>query len=196
LVFRWALLWTIALEGGDDRPKILYGCRVDLIYIKPHAWKQYPPLQPARGSLMAIKKLTVSFDLPINTFLSMLAAGNSGLKIDVFGDDHPAKSVRRLNGHAPKLLEGPRRRGRGRDARGNYVNGRNIILKHFSENKGRNIPVREFGPLLMAVGLKPGCSGTIFELKQRGLIKSDGNGGYSITTKGLSEYAKREAANG
>jgi hypothetical protein len=146
---------------------------------------------------MPIKKLTVSFDLPINTFLGMLAAGNAGMKIDVYGDDHPAKSAKRIiNGQALKLLEGPRRRGRGQDAHGNHVNGRNIILKHFSENKGRHIRASELGPLLSAVGLKPGCSGTIFALKKNGFIKADGNGGYTVTAKGLSEHAKREASHG
>jgi hypothetical protein len=141
---------------------------------------------------MAIKKITVSFDLPIQTFLSMLSVGNSGMKIDVFGDDGPIRKAKLLNGQKPALLEGPKagRGVRGRDANGKPVNGRHIMLKHFAENRDRHVHPVEFNELLKAVGLNGSASGAIHNFRTRGLIKRIGKGAYTITAKGLSEYAK------
>lgn len=150
---------------------------------------------------MPIKKLTVSFDLPISTFLSMLAAGNAGMKIDVWGDDGPKQ--RKLNGHAPKLLEGPRQKrvgiGRGIktvDADGNGISGRKIALKHIAAHKDRHVTPNELKDVLQAIGLGGNPSSMLNHFKKVGLIKRAGIGKYQITAKGLSEVAKMEASHG
>jgi hypothetical protein len=148
---------------------------------------------------MAIKKLTVSFDLPIPVFLSMLAAGNSGMKIDVFGDDSPAKTRKLLNGANPQaLLEAPKssrtgtRNARGRDASGKLVTSyRTIWDAIVAAGADKNISTRDLRLLMPRIGLsEKSVSPQITKLRVDGYVRKMDNGVYRITARGLADHAK------
>lgn len=142
---------------------------------------------------MALKKMRVSFDIDIPVFLSMLAAGNSGMSVDIFGDDKPAKVPKQLkNGHAPKLLEGPK----DRKPRG-AVTAYSTILAFFVANKDRGIKPVEIQPQLTAIGLSTkSVSPQLTKLRQDGFVKKNpADGLYHVTARGIAHHDKAAAAN-
>ena len=150
---------------------------------------------------MALKKMRVSFDIDIPVFLSMLAAANSGMNIDVFGDDKPPKLPKQLrNGHAPKLLEGPKQRGgavqRGADSNGKRVTAYSTLLAFFAANKDRGIRPVELQPSLEAIGLAAkSVSPQLTKLRQDGFVKKNpADGLYHVPARGVAEAAKRAQA--
>jgi hypothetical protein len=138
---------------------------------------------------MAIKKMRVSFVIPIEQFLGMVAASNTDMHIDIFGDDRPART-KALNGHAPKLLEAPRKANRGTDPKsGERVTGASLIAAHMIKHKDRGVALKELGPILAAAGLKEkSVSPQIAVLQQRGHAKRLRAGVYQITAKGVHAH--------
>ena len=147
---------------------------------------------------MALKKMRVSFDLDIPVFMSMLAAANSGMNIEVFGDDKHAKIPKQLkNGHAPKLIEGPKRAGtgttnRGADASGKRVTAYGTILAFFAANRERGIRPVELQPGLLAIGLSiKSVSPQLTKLRGDGFVKKNpADGLYHVTARGVAHAAK------
>jgi hypothetical protein len=145
---------------------------------------------------MALKKMRISFDIDIPVLLSMLAAGNSAMKIDVYGDERPAKLPKQLkNGHGgPKLLEGPQpTNGRGRP-RGK-VTAYATLLAFFATNKDRGVRPVELQPLLVAIGLNAkSVSPQLTKLRTDGYVKKHSDDGlYHVTARGLAHHEKTTA---
>jgi hypothetical protein len=141
---------------------------------------------------MAIKKLTVSFDLPVATFLSMLAAGNSGMKIDVFGDEPKTRKL--LNGHAPRLAHDPKlieatpqrhaRRGRG------IKTAYRAMFDLFAERPDYKFKPVELQPAVVAAGLSyKSVSPQLHRLRKHGNVKRHGDATYQITARGAKLVA-------
>jgi hypothetical protein len=137
---------------------------------------------------MPIKKISVTFDLPIGQFLGMLAAGNSGMKIDVFGDE-PKVSKKMLNGHAPKLLEGPKRKSGATPG-----SSRSIIMGALKG--GEKVPLAQLRSLLKEAGFPhPNlASSMLHTMRKDGVVKRVGAGKYQITPTGTASL--KEDANG
>jgi hypothetical protein len=139
---------------------------------------------------MAIKKLTVSFDLPVATFLSMLAAGNSGMKIDVFGDEPKTRKL--LNGHAPRLARDPKliEAPRGKKMRGTKTAYRAMLDLFASQPDTRFRPV-QLQPAVVEVGLSyKSVSPQLHLLRKHGNVKRHTDGGYQVTPRGVAAHAK------
>jgi hypothetical protein len=142
---------------------------------------------------MALKKLRVSFDIDIPVFLQMVAAGNCAMKIDVFGDGthaKPPKQPKHLNGHSPKLLEGPKRKSRNVGGMSNY----SAILAVLAQNKDRAVKVDELQQAVVANGGQAkSTSPQIAKLRTDGLVKRTDGGAYQVTARGLAHHAKTTA---
>jgi hypothetical protein len=148
---------------------------------------------------MALKKMRISFDIDIPVLLSMLAAGNSAMKIDVYGDERPAKMPRAAkvtgqggqNGHQPKLLEGPKPRA----GRIGKISGYAAMLAHFVAHKDRGYRAIELRPVLVEIGLnEKSVSPQLTKLKVEGLVKKERDGLYHVTPRGIAYHEKTTAA--
>jgi hypothetical protein len=144
---------------------------------------------------MALKKMRISFDIDIPVLLSMLAAGNSAMKIDVYGDERPAKMPRAAktgqNGHQPKLLEGPKPRA----GRIGKISGYAAMLAYFVAHKDRGYRAIELRPVLVAIGLnEKSVSPQLTKLKVEGLVKKERDGLYHVTPRGIAYHEKTTAA--
>jgi hypothetical protein len=138
---------------------------------------------------MAIKKVTFSFDVPITQLLGLIATGNAAMKIDVYGDDHPPKA-KLLNGHRPKLLEGPKHRPK---KRGNKT-GYRLLFDQFAEEQSRGFrPMELTGPLIAAGLSSKSVSPQLTALRQHGNVKRVGDK-YFITPRGIAKHGKLVAA--
>ena len=137
---------------------------------------------------MAIKKVTFSFDVPITQLLGLIASGGADLKIDVYGDHKPPKAVKLLNGHAPKLLEGPKRGGR--KTRGTKTAYRALFDALAAQPDLHFKPV-QLQPAVVECGLsEKSVSPQLTKLRQDGNVKRHGDGTYQITTKGVAAHAR------
>lgn len=140
---------------------------------------------------MAIKKLTFSFEVPITQLLGLIATGNTGLKIDVAGDEHPQKIVKALaNGAAVKLLEGPKPN-RSSNRSSNGIPSWQIMLRAFAANPDHTKATRDLMPLLTEVGLKKNSASPQLEMmKRKGWLKRIDKGVWQLTAKGAVEAGK------
>jgi hypothetical protein len=146
---------------------------------------------------MAIKKLTFTFEVPITQLLGLIATGNTGLKIDVQGDER-AIPKKLLNGHAPKLLTGPpmqERRGghtqRGRDENGKPAIGWHKMLEALAKNPEHTKTTIDLGHLLETLGLsKKSVSPQISMMQKKGWLKRLEPGVYQMTAKGGVEASR------
>ena len=156
---------------------------------------------------MAIKKVTFSFDVPITQLLSLIATGNAAMKIDVYGDEKPFRLPKAaLNGHAPKLLEGPKdhtgtikQSGSVRAPRqqgmknGKPITGFDALLTAFAKRSDNTLTMDAAREVMTDVGLSPiSASSQIHLMKNRGLTRSTGKGVYQLTHRGLVEVAERK----
>ena len=141
---------------------------------------------------MAIKKLTFSFEVPITQLLGLIATGNSGLKIDVLGDDRPAPQ-KRLNHHnGVKLLEGPKHvqkpRVRSTNGQPSWVS----MLEAFAKNPEHTKSTADLGKLLVKNGLSSkSVSPQLSKMQSEGFVTRTEPGVYRLTAKGLREAIKR-----
>lgn len=138
---------------------------------------------------MAIKKVTFSFDVPITQLLGLIATGNAAMKIDVYGDDHPPKA-KRLNGHTPALLEGPKHP---KSRKGNK-SGYRLLFDQFATEKDRAFRPIELAPVLVAAGLSAkSVSPQLTKLRYDGFVRKVGDK-CQITPRGIAAHAKLVAA--
>ena len=120
---------------------------------------------------MAIKKIHIGFDVDIEIFMKMLQHGNSGMKIEVFGDTPKVKKDKE-----PKLLEAPKR-----------VGAKNVIMAFAKERKETGFKPKDVAPAVIAAGYSDNThSPQLIWLAARGLLKQDKEGTYHITTKGMT----------
>jgi len=158
---------------------------------------------------MALKKLTVSFDLSIPVFLSMLAAGNGGMKIDVFGDDKPArvpKALRNGNAVAGLLEHHPKQPKQAKQAKQRKLrtdntshvrwrSGKDIARALFLEYKDNPLRPSDFATAFVAAGLAAkSVSPQLSVMLKAREIKRLGNGKYRITPHGIRVAQKIAAA--
>jgi hypothetical protein len=137
---------------------------------------------------MAIKKVTFSFDVPITQLLGLIATGNAAMKIDVYGDDHVVKA-KRLNGHSPKLLEGPNK-SKQRGPKSAY----RLLWDQLAAEQARGFRPVELSGRLTEAGLSPkSVSPQLTKLRHGGNVKRVGKN-YFITPRGVSNHAKLVAA--
>jgi hypothetical protein len=155
---------------------------------------------------MAIKKLTFTFEVPITQLLGLIATGNSGLKIDVMGDDKVHPIAKALNGAHPamKLLEGPKpakargvgtgngKRQRGQDSNGEPVTAYNAILRALGKASDHEMQLSELCAIVAGVGLSPkSANSQISLMRTRGIARRAGQGVYQLTGRGVAEAEKR-----
>jgi hypothetical protein len=155
---------------------------------------------------MAIKKLTFTFEVPITQLLGLIATGNSGLKIDVMGDDKVHPIAKALNGAHPamKLLEGPKpakahgigtgngKRQKGQDANGQPITAYNTILRALAKASDHEMQLSELRPMVGDIGLSPGSANSQISLmRTRGVVRRAGEGVYQLTARGVAEAEKR-----
>ena len=155
---------------------------------------------------MAIKKVTFSFDVPITQLLSLIATGNAAMKIDVYGDEKVHRLPKALNGHAPKLLEGPKQltetikqSGSPKAPRqqgmknGKPITGFDALLTAFAKRSDNTLTMDAAREVMTDVGLSPiSASSQIHLMKNRGLIRNTAKGVNQLTHKGLAEVAERK----
>lgn len=141
---------------------------------------------------MSAKKMRVSFDIDIPVFMSMLAAGGSAMRVDLIGDDKPARKPRKAIARqsAPKLLEGPKKQ-RGNGAR---VTARDALLSFFVLHKDRELnrteliePVTALGMTLASAYLQ------LKNLRESGFVKRLSEGTFQVTARGVAHHAKTAA---
>jgi hypothetical protein len=141
---------------------------------------------------MAIKKLTFSFEVPITQLLGLIATGNSGLKIDVLGDDRPAPQ-KRLNHHnGVKLLEAPKQpripRVRSANGKPSWVS----MLEALAKNPEHTKSTTDLGRVLEANGLSAkSVSPQLSKMQENGMVTRTEPGVYRLTAKGLREAIQR-----
>lgn len=148
---------------------------------------------------MPIKKLTFSFDVPLTSLLSLLAAGQADLRIDVLGDDKPVPLSKLLgaNGVAG-LLEGPKRvkgppKPRAKDANGKSTTSLDLILGAMAKNPDHIQTSSDLKACLVAGGLKPNSvSPQLTEAMKRGWTRKLEFGVYQLTFEGVEECRRRE----
>jgi hypothetical protein len=158
---------------------------------------------------MAIKKLTFTFEVPITQLLGLIATGNSGLKIDVMGDDKVHPIAKALNGAHPamKLLEGPKAakpakahgvgtgngpRQRGKDGNGEPITAYNAILRALAKASDHEMQLAELRTVVGGTGLSPSSANSQISLmRTRGIARRAGEGVYQLTARGLAEAEKR-----
>ena len=128
---------------------------------------------------MRIKKIHVGFDIDMEIFVQMLAHGNSGMKIDVFGAD-PPKPKRQVRGDThprdiPALLEAPK------------MNLRRTIAAFLLEHKERTVSMVELKAVSENSGFSPNsASPTIQAMIKMGMAKRVSDGAYQATAKLVS----------
>jgi hypothetical protein len=147
--------------------------------------------QSSKGTdTMAIKKLTFSFEVPVTQLLGLIATGNTGLKIDVLGDDKVHHVPRLMNGQAQKLLEGPKtgkhpKTNRGKDASGKPAIAWQRLLEAFAKNPDHTKGIGDLGTLLEGFGLsKKSVSPQLSMMQKKGWLKRLDAGVYQMTAKG------------
>lgn len=140
---------------------------------------------------MAIKKLTFSFEVPITQLLGLIATGNTGLKIDVAGDERATKAVKALaNGHAPKLLESPDAHAK-RQKKRNDMPGWHLLLKAMAANPEHTKAVRDLAKMLSGAGLsEKSVSPQLSMMQKKSWMKRIDEGVYQLTAKGALQAEK------
>jgi hypothetical protein len=120
---------------------------------------------------MRIKKIHVGFDIDMEVFLQMVAHGNSGMKIEVFGAE-PPKPKRQVVQEKPALLEGPK------PTLGE------VVSKFMLEHKDRAIGIKELQELSTKHGFSPtSAQPTMQALRKKGLVKRVSPGLFQVTDK-------------
>jgi hypothetical protein len=155
---------------------------------------------------MAIKKLNFSFEVPITALLSLIATGNTGLKIDVLGDDKSHPIGKLLNGAHPamKLLEGPKgpKKGGGIGSpgqprqrgveNGQPITAYNAMMKAMGARSDHTLSNADLRALVGGIGLAPSSANSQISLmRTRGHAKRIGEGIYQLTAHGIMECEKR-----
>jgi hypothetical protein len=131
---------------------------------------------------MPIRKLNFSFEVPITQLLGLIATGNAGLKIDVIGDDRVGHAPKRINGHAPKLLEGPKR---GKNGDHKHPPSWQAMLRALAKHPEHTKAVGELGHLLVGMGLSAkSVSPQLSMMKKKGWVRQVESGVYQMTAKG------------
>jgi len=119
---------------------------------------------------MRIKKIHVGFDIDMEVFVQMLARGNSGMKIDVFGTDPP--KLKWQEKEEPALLEGPK------------MSLRRTIAAFLLEHKERTVSMAELKAVSEKGGFSPSsASPTIQAMIKMGMAKRVNDGLYQATAK-------------
>jgi hypothetical protein len=142
---------------------------------------------------MAIRKMRFSFEVDMATLVQVLAQANSGVKVDVYGDDKPPKGLHHIKQHEPKLLEAPKKH-RVDGQRKPRENGRPTVyatlLAFLVAHKDRAVGTNELKPIIVAIGAAPNSvSPQVHKLRQDGFIKPHGDG-YQVTARGLAHHVK------
>ena len=131
---------------------------------------------------MAIKKLHIGFDIDVADFVAYIAARNTGMKIDVLGENKPAK-IPRVD---QKLLEGPRK-----PRQTNGVPSWHYILKAMCDDPKATRTIKELSAIVVAHGLaKNSASPQVDMLRKRGWMKRTAPGVYIATPRGIAEAQK------
>jgi hypothetical protein len=129
---------------------------------------------------MAIRKLRVSFDVDVEVFAQLLAHGNSGMNIEVFGTDGavPAPSVKRVN-HT-RAIEAHK---------DHPAKKQMIILEELAKGRRTLMQIKE---VIAKSDFSPDISSCMALMLSRKLIKRTSYATYAIGTKG-AEYVNVEA---
>lgn len=156
---------------------------------------------------MAIKKLKFAFEVPITALLGLIAAGNTGLKIEVIGDDREmpphllnGHGMKLLEGPKPALLEGPKKRYSPKplsiDARPSHKTIGDTpswqqMLRAFARNPEHTKTAADLKKLIVSIGLmETSMSPQLAMMKNSGLIRSLSTGVYQLTAKGVATAEK------
>jgi hypothetical protein len=138
---------------------------------------------------MPIKKLTFTFEVPITQLLGLIATGNSGLKIDVLGDDRPHKAKAPLNGQVP-LIEGPKRKPGGGGKRGKVPSSTRVLLAMI-ETPDHTITNKTAGAMLESHGMAGKSVSPIFTVfRRKKYVTRAQPGVFRLTAAGLREAQK------
>lgn len=146
---------------------------------------------------MAIKKVTFSFDVPITQLLGLIATGNAGMRIDVYGDDK-AHAIKHLAG--PKvagLLEPPTRKRRSDFGNRGKLNGSKItayeiIARAVLADPGHRIDTKTLHPIFEQAGLaRNSISPQVHVMYAKGYLHRSANGQYSMTKSGFKHFTQR-----
>ncbi|MEH2525896.1 MULTISPECIES: hypothetical protein [unclassified Bradyrhizobium] len=150
---------------------------------------------------MAIKKVTFSFDIPIENLLALVAAGNAGMRVDVYGSDKTKALPKALtqNAHAG-LLEGPRpsnaQRGTGIDENGQPIKSMTVVLKHLAQRPAYISDLNSIKTALHNAGLTSPAThhSQMYTCVKNGWAVRLGAAQYKLTAEGLRECARRGVA--
>jgi len=146
---------------------------------------------------MAIKKLTFSFDVPLTSLLSLIAAGQADLRIDVLGDDKPLSAKALAAAGISGLLPRPHghtdvTRSRGIDASGNRKTAKAAMLEGMAKAAGHTMTLAQMRPLVAALGLSPASANSqISFITKKGWAETTEPGKHRLTESGLTECARR-----
>lgn len=149
---------------------------------------------------MAIKKLRLSFDVPIMELLALVATRNEGLHIDVIGDGKPDKLPKQLRGpEAQRLLEGPKpakangagmHKVKAKDEHGPITTYQAIaaFLIRAPDHTGTHAIIKEaLTPLgVNSVSISP----QLAKMRKDGNVRQTAQGSYKLTAHGISRFEK------
>jgi hypothetical protein len=142
---------------------------------------------------MAIKKVTFSFDVPVEELLALVMTRNAGLRVDVFGTDKSKAHPKQLNGHPPQaLLEAPKRkRHTKRDASGNVVPIKRLLLKKMLDADNHSLQRDQLKSVLTEAGYSAkSLNNQIGFMRKDGFAKRTAEGIYQLTANGLRAAKK------
>ena len=123
---------------------------------------------------MGIKKVTVSFDVPITAFLGLIATGHSEMKLSVYGDE-PRKP--KLNKPDVKLLPAPKK-----------ANVQGIILQMLAARE--TVETKTLKQGVASAGFSPkSINSQMHHLKRKKMIRPVAHGVYKLTAGGQKAVA-------
>lgn len=121
---------------------------------------------------MAVKMITVQFDLDVELFTKMLAHSNQGVKFSVYGDDKP----QRIEEPERQLALPPPKKGV-----------RNVLLPYMQKYPDRTFSTKELVVMAANFGYtESGVYNAIHNMHRDGLLRRYTKGKYRISKAGIT----------
>jgi hypothetical protein len=116
---------------------------------------------------MAVKKISVTFELDMEVFMKVLQHGNSAVRVDMYGDRK----------ESPKLLAAPQPERPG---------AKKLMIEFMTKNKDRDVQAKELKLMLVENGYSPSTYGSQLHLMMLDGIIKRSKDGYRLTAKALA----------
>jgi hypothetical protein len=125
---------------------------------------------------MAIRKLRVSFDIDVETFAKVLALGNSGMNIEVYGTGDASASPSRVNHTVAVARVGHRKE--------HPAKKQMVILEALAKKEAMHL--NEISVLCKKAGFAASINSCMNTMLNAGTVTRVGPGLYAATDRGVS----------